>query len=288
MVTLSHRALSPKPEFIVGPNLFRHRANTRTCLAMHGPHVSSYLIMFIYFAHGIALLKLSSGFHCSRRLVTPTMNSQELTPDGQFAPLAPTHSSVRQAIIFVPTHVFLLAVLVWLFRQCFCSRTTKSRVVHAAPPYASKTNTNQESHSRPGPVTSEHHDVTPSPEATTRIELLCQQLAAMAIQRDEAVELSKNIANGRDKFKIMFGTAKKEVKDSHVKVRSLNTEITKLLAKAIGAKAQNELLQDDIAADAEVAKAEKKGLRIRSTTCLSKALDCWRLRRLRAYPCANK
>ncbi|KAH5151325.1 hypothetical protein HBH70_004860 [Parastagonospora nodorum] len=250
---LSHKNLLLKLDFIVGQNLFGHR----TRHVLHRPHVSSHILIYIVISLIDILLKLSSCDRSLRRLVNSTMDSQGPEPNGHLPPLAPPRASVTRAFIFVVVPILLLVFLMWLLRRCSCSNTKGARVVRAAPPNAPKTNTKQ-SYLRPGPRASEHNNAIPPPEATTKIELLCRQLAAMTIQRDEAVDLSKGIANERDKFKIMFGTGQKELKDSHVRVRSLNTEVNELLARVIGAKARNELLRDDMVADAEVAQTEKK------------------------------
>ncbi|KAH3950058.1 hypothetical protein HBI81_245800 [Parastagonospora nodorum] len=133
------------------------------------------------------------------------MDSQGPDPNGHLPPLAPPRASVTRTFIFVVMPILLLVFLMWLLRRCSCSNTKRARVVRAAPPNAPKTNTKQ-TYLRPGPRSSEHNNAIPPPEATTEIELLRRQLAAMTIQRDEAVDLSKDIANERDRFKIMFGT----------------------------------------------------------------------------------
>jgi len=189
------------------------------------------------------------------------MSPQELNFDGQSAPLAPTDYSMIRAFTFILPFAFLIGFFLYLLCPCFCSMAKRARVIIlAALPNALKTNTKHASYRRPGPIPSEHHDATPTPEVTPRIELLCQRLATMTIQRDEAVDLSKDIANERDKFKTMFGTARMRLEDSRAKVRSLNTEVTGFLANSIAAKARNEMLRDGMAADAARAKAEKMEL----------------------------
>jgi hypothetical protein len=252
---LSHKTLLPKLDFIVGQTLFGHR----TRHVLHRPHVSSHILIYKAISLTEVLLKLSSCAHSLRRLVNSTMDLQGPKPNGHLPPLAPPRASVTRAFIFVVMPILLLVYLMWLLCRCSCSNTKRGRVVRAAPPNAPNTSMKQ-SYLRPGPRASEHNNATPALEATAEIELLCQQLAAMTIQRDEAVDLSKDIANEYDKLKIMFGTAQKGVKDSHVRVRSLNTKVNMILAKVISAKARNELLRDDMVADAEVAKTKKKEL----------------------------